>query len=256
MSVLHALLKLGKILAVAPSCEATKTGKLYSFVMAGLITLGVGVSIVYRIPFYGEADIIQLVIQILLDSTLYVFNMYTVLTSQRSQIWHELVKNLETLQTKNTPNEGIQFVSINLMFWGCQIYMTLVAYRAIKVDFFKQMAIEYLQFYDQFIVNYTFYVLLKMILARYRFLTNELQHSLSVQEATKVKRDFCRLKESVDRVNTIFGWPFLLTIVNASLQTLLYLQTMIIFPSLPLDSVFYTLIAIFWQYVSLQTVLS
>ena len=142
--------------------------------------------------------------------------------------------------------------------------MTYIFYKYILgVEIFKQFAIEYLQLYDQYLINFLFYVFAKMLLARYQTLRIKLQHQFwSLQKLDRrtqnycfvgfqqITTEFCLLKETVDIVNNIFGWPLLLITAYATLQALIYLQgTIVIFNHLSHNMVIYVTVVILWHCV-------
>ena len=271
LKLLRAILTVGKFLAIVPPLD-TKTQKtnfsqkLYPFIMAGCITVGLGFSMMWRLPNYLSAVTLGLVIQLLLDFTLYVSNMYTILTSHhKKHLWSKLLRNLKTLQDNNKITEDTNlkyFIWMNVFFWGSYCYMTWWGYSQMDVEFFKQLAIEYVQTYDVLIFNTLFCVSLKMLLTRYRAVGKRLQKQLSFFQkygpgvkgqffgaSATIKNDFCRLKETADIVNGIFGWPFLFTLVFGCLQTLLYLKVVAVTHQ-SIASLMYLLLVIFWHYVS------
>ena len=232
--------------------------------MAGLVTLGVGIAMIFRAPFYQESSGFGVIIQILLDSTLYILNIYSILTSHgKNYVWCKLLKNLKTVDDNYSIREHSnywRFIGVNVLFWGGQTYMSYWGYSAIGFDFFRQFAIEYLQMYDELVINFLFYAVLTMLLTRYHALTKQQQYHLFLltkygnttqftKACSKIKLDFCRLKVCADIANDIFGWPLLFTIVYACLQTLLYLEIIVVTP-ISLNSILYVLIIIFLHYVS------
>jgi hypothetical protein len=223
----------------------------------------------YRQPYYAQFVYIKAIIQILLDSILYVLNICTILTAlwKRPQ-WYKLTKNLKTVQNNNNiveKSDRFLFVFYNLIYWGYQIYMTLIFYEIMGVEFLKQFAIEYLQLYGQFIINFTFYVFSKMVLVRYRSLRKSLESQVrlvrklssrtivySLDHLNRIKYDIYLLKESVDIINNLFGWPVLLTIMFSGLQMLVYMQGIVVGAFNTFDTIIYTVMVMLWHCVSLS----
>jgi hypothetical protein len=270
---LRIVLQVGKLLAFTPGHKEIKNGtvpqKVYSYSMVTLITVGVGISVGYRVPDYVRLTYMRAIIQILLDSILYVLNICTVLTVlwKRPQ-WHKLTKNLKTVQNHNNiveKSDRFLFVFYNLIYCGYQSYMTLIFYKIMGVEFFKQFAIEYLQLYGQFIINFAFYVFSKMVLVRYRSLRKNLESQVrlvrklssrrivySLDHLNRIKYDIYLLKESVDIINNLFGWPVLLNIMFAGLQMLVYMQGIVVGAFYTYDTIIYTVMIILWHCVSLS----
>mgnify|MGYP005985142453 CR=1 FL=1 len=268
--LLRVIFKLGKILAVTPDYKNRRLlarQKVYAYLMSGFITVALGVALMYRKPDYSQYDLMNLVIQLLLDGNLYILNIYTILTvSWKKPLWHKLINNLKIVKTDTVkePSLLLPFVITNIIYWSYQIYMTYTFYKHILgVEIFKQFAIEYLQLYDQYLINCLFHFFVKMLLARYQTLRIKLEHQFwSLQKLDRrtqnycfvgfqqITTEFCLLKETVDIVNNIFGWPLLLITAYATLQALIYLQgTIVIFNHLSHNMVIYVTVVILWHCV-------
>ncbi|KAH0820653.1 hypothetical protein MTP99_000554 [Tenebrio molitor] len=267
---LRIVLQVGKLLAFTPGHKEIKNEtipqKVYSYSMVTLITVGVGISVGYRQPDYVRLSYMRAIIQILLDSILYLLNICTILTAlwKRPQ-WHKLTKNLKTVQNHNNiveKSDRFLFVFYNLIYCGYQTYMTLIFYDIMGVEFFKQFAIEYLQLYGQFIINFAFYVFSKVVLVRYRSLRKNLESQVrlvrklssrrvvySLDHLNRIKYDIYLLKESVDIINNLFGWPVLLNIMFAGLQMLVYMQGIVVGAFYTYDTIIYTVMIILWHCV-------
>ncbi|KAJ3647511.1 hypothetical protein Zmor_019385 [Zophobas morio] len=271
--LLKMVFKVGNILAITPSYDSAKTessfDKIYNYCMMAVITGGLAISVRYRVPDYSNFPFMKAVVQVLLDSSLYVLNMYSILAALRKKPqWYKLLKNLKTVQTTLT-NENLHcssFVVLNAIFCTYQVYMTWVVTYHIGSNFYKQFAIEYLQFYHHFVVNYLLFAFLKMLLERYQSvcknLTNHLQlvkklekngQKYTLLQLKKIKYDVCLLKESVDIVNSIFGWPILLIVAFTSLQMLVYLEQIVVRPHIPRTVVGYIIVIILWDSMCLFT---
>jgi gustatory receptor len=119
--------------------------------------------------------------------------------------------------------------------------MTYIFTKAMGWDYYRLYAVEYVQLYVQFMINFLIYTILTMLKARYQMTSLSLgrhiclvtkleRRSLAKQYPLsflkKIKYDVCILKETVDVFNDIFGWPVLFIILYASLQVLLYMDTL------------------------------
>jgi hypothetical protein len=60
------------------------------------------------------------------------------------------------------------------------------------------------------------------------------------------------LKESVDIINNLFGWPVLLNIMFAGLQMLVYMQGIVVGAFYTYDTIIYTVMIILWHCVSVS----
>ncbi|RZB40308.1 7tm 7 domain containing protein, partial [Asbolus verrucosus] len=159
---LRLVFRVGKIFAITPSSMEIKnqstSQKYYSCLVIAFYTVGVLVSCCYRKDYYIQYIHIKLAIQIILDSSLYVLNICTVLIAlnKRSQ-WFKLIKNFKITQegSENVKEKShlLRFSISNLFFWGIMLHMTYIFTSLMGVDFFKQYAIEYVQLYVQFFLQ-------------------------------------------------------------------------------------------------------
>ncbi|RZC05039.1 hypothetical protein BDFB_014094 [Asbolus verrucosus] len=237
---LRLVFRVGKIFAITPPSleikNQTTNQKYYSCFMIVFYTVGVLVSSYYRKPYYIQHIHIKLAIQIILDSSLYAFNIYTVLIAlnKRSQ-WFILIKNFKITQEEseniNEKSHLLKFAFSNFIFLGILLHMTYKFASLIGVDFFKMYTIQYVQIYAQFLHNFLIYTVLNMLRVRYRAVTlalskevclvTKLERRSVASFLNKIKYNVCILKENVDIFNNIFGWPNLLIILSGSLQILL-----------------------------------
>lgn len=270
--LLKLILKVGYFLALTPGFKQTRIRslphKIYAYCMVVFITVGVGVSVFYREKDYAKFIHIKAVVQISLDLTLYIQNIYTILTSLKKKfMWYQLLKNLKILQNHNNIRENsnyLLFVASNCFFWGYQSYMSYIFARRMGDEFFKQFAIEYFQMYTLFFVNFLYFVVIKMLLVRYQALTNILRYKLKfldkqdnhrfryrLHNLNRIQYDLCLLKETVDIANEIFGWQTLFIITYATLQILAYLHLIVMLGFKNVYMIIYIIGVIFWHIVSL-----
>ncbi|KAJ3647510.1 hypothetical protein Zmor_019384 [Zophobas morio] len=265
--LLRLLLRIGKLLALTPSYSEinfpsrNKSGKKYGLLMVAFLTFAQAISIVYRLPIYVKMSPMRLTTEFFVDCTLYLISISTIVVFQsKKDLLKTLVDDLKTVKNFGNvkDNRYGHFISVNIFFWCYQLHTTYVGLGALGLEFLKQYAIEYILLYNELIVNFIFFILLKMLLSRYKTLTTRLQNRLDLLEETEVpnnftnpyeiKKDFCRLKEAVDVINAIFGWPFLFTTAYASFQTLVYLQGIIVYKKMTFNATLYLFVVIFWQY--------
>ena len=261
--VLKIVFKVGTILGVTPPYNKTKTScfrKIYHYFIIAFITCGLATSVYFRKSSYLRFFFLKAVSQILVESSLYFLNIHAVFAALRKKRqWYKLLQNLKTVQAESKNGfHCVIFIASNLIFCAYQTYMTLIVTRILGVNFYKQFAIEYLQLYNQFIVNYLLFVFLTMLLDRYQRLGDNLkklktsgyQYSLCV--VNEAAYDVCLLKESVDILNDIFGWPILLTVAFTGLQMLIYLEITIVIPRLGGAVISYIVAIILWHGVGFR----
>ncbi|NP_001161925.1 gustatory receptor 54 [Tribolium castaneum] len=270
--LLRLVLKVGHFFAITPGFRKNRTTcpeKIYAYGVVAFITLGVAVSVFYRAKDYAKFIHIKAVVQITLDATLYVQNIYTVLTAlTKKPLWFKLLKNLKMVQNHNNIREKSHyclFVASNCFFWSYQSYMSYIFANIMGLEFYKQFAIEYFQMYVLFFVNFAFFVVVKMLLVRYRNLTKQLRFKLRffeklgnrrlgfVQRLDQIQFDICLLKEGVDLVNDIFGWQILFLITYATLQILVYLHLAVMLGFQDIYMIVYIIVVIFWYTVNAST---
>ena len=264
LRLLKLVFRVGKILAVAPSYHDIKNqtfpSKIYGCLMASLLTFGVGVSVAFRAADYAKFFTMKLIVQVLLDGTLYVLNIYSILKIPYKKFhWNKLIKSIEKFDNNNHVKEKSKygsFVLANGVFFFYQLYMTCLLSRTIGIKFYKQFAIEYLQLYDQFVINFLLYVFLTMLITRQKCLRQKFETQIglaknsTVAQFDTIKHDVCLLKEISEIINDIFGWPLFLTIAFTTLQMIMYLQLLAIIPYLQLPYLICLASVILWQCVS------
>ncbi|XP_044264847.1 uncharacterized protein LOC123011469 [Tribolium madens] len=272
--LLKLVLKVGHFFAITPSFKKSRIPtcpeKIYAYCVVAFLTLGVAISMFYRAKDYAKFIHIKAVVQITLDFTLFVQNIYTVLTAlKKKSLWWLLLKKLKIVQNHNNIEEKPQyclFVASNCFFWIYQSYMSYIFASLQGDEFFKQFAIEYFQMYVLFFVNFSFFVVVKMLLVRYQALSRHLRLNLhflekpenrrvgySLAHLDKIQYDFCLLKEAVDLANNIFGWQILFLITYATLQILVYLHLIVMLGFKDIYMIIYIVVVIFWHTVNAST---
>ena len=248
-TLLKLIFTIGNILTVTPSSidvepSQTKT-KIRVFAMLTFYTAAVFTSFYFRTPSYMQYIHIKLAIKVMVDSSLFLFTITTVIFSvtKRPQ-WFFLIRNLRLTQyeKKSSPKLPVLgFLVCNALFWAIIIFMSYVFTRTKFWSFYRSYAIEYPQLYVQFLMSSLFCSVTAMLKCRYYYLhrvlsrqisliRKENKHSLkktfSLIFLDRIKYDLNILKEATDYFNSIFGWPFLLTLIFSSLQVLSYLDSL------------------------------
>ncbi|RZC34652.1 hypothetical protein BDFB_009047 [Asbolus verrucosus] len=234
--LLELIFQIGKFLAITPSTikvkNVTTVEKWHAIFMLAFYTVAVLISCIYRASSYRAFIHIRLTIHVMLDTTLYMFSICTILTAFRRRQWYRLMKNLRNVRSFRNNSEQSHyrsFVVLNLIYWVVISYLGWIFYGTMGMEFFKQYGIEYLQIYTQFLISFLMYAILKMLKKRYHSVKNSLL--MKKFEVSLIKYDIRVLKECVDIFNRIFGWPFLMNIVYASLQILIYLSNIFLISS-------------------------
>ncbi|RZC41410.1 7tm 7 domain containing protein, partial [Asbolus verrucosus] len=268
--LLKVMFTVGKFLVITPSRiemgEDAFPRKAHVFLMIGLVTAGLLASSIYRGPYYMEYIPMKMATQILLDASLYMLNIYSILTTIRKKPqWCRLIKNLK--KTQNISIGETQnywwFALANAIFWVIQFYESFIFTKMMGVGFYAQYGVEYVQLYLQFFIYFLLQVFLKMFKSRYQSITKTLSDELylmvqlqrrplvreghSLTYLNKIKHNICVLKETVDTFNDIFGWPIVFIITFTSLQVLIYLQGLFVRSRRTLETIIYNVAVILWH---------
>lgn len=100
-----------------------------------------------------------------------------------------------------------------------------------KISYFEIAVSLFLEWYDLFLYSYLINVILKMLLARYKYLNDLFKSTFSKNSDVIICNDgflkraefiLFTLKDAVDIFNEVFGWPLLFIIFYWSLLVLDY----------------------------------
>ncbi|XP_044263499.1 uncharacterized protein LOC123010564 [Tribolium madens] len=241
LKLVKLVFKFGSLLALTPA-KIEQNGlvfpsKTYALLWIILFTAGVSISTVYRKVFYETMTLVELILQVATDTTLFIVNIFTIITTAtKRREWQKFIKILQTLKM-NKGNEKIfwflPFLLTNIIYVLSKIYETYVWSQFVGVEFFiKMCTVEYFQFYAQFVVYYLIYVFLKLILNAVENLFNDID-LLEVQftrlnsfTLKGIKSDFFSLAECINIFNNIFGWLILFLIQFCFIQQLSHLLSL------------------------------
>nr|CAL23138.2 gustatory receptor candidate 5 [Tribolium castaneum] len=255
IQLLSLICKFGGWMGLTPvSVEPTGfSPKGYSLLWILLFTLGVTISGVYRTDFYKKLSPMRLIVQTCLDFLLLALNISTILTTVRKQQqWAQLIQNLKVVATTKTKAWFLPFVVTNIIFVLFHTYEAFVWTRIMGVAYYEQYAVEFFQFYAQFIVYFLIYAVLEMLLQKYKTVTYVMTGQLKAQNSNLLKSvcaDLCLLSECVDLFNSLFGFLVLLLVALTTLQLLIYIQVIVIGTKNTIETVAYSVIFILWHIV-------
>jgi hypothetical protein len=235
LQVLSFVFKLGKMLALTPSSLTIKPesviSKLYNVLILSLLTGGVFVEISEK-NFYSELIFVKKVVCIFGDLIIYILNFYSiiVLGLAKKKSWKDLMENLESteylVRIQNRKRDRIWYCLgiglANLYYFASISYMVYVRYKSMGWRYLNHVQ-GYLDLYQKLIQ----WVIIKMVLARYKGLKSLLsaykQKNQNRQFSNDLKRFeyiMSQLKTTVDVFNELFGWPLLLMIASTIIQVL------------------------------------
>ncbi|KAJ3652252.1 hypothetical protein Zmor_018233 [Zophobas morio] len=237
--------KVGRFLALTPSSVQPKSNtvlqKLYTLLICTLITLAVIGSATYK-KFYSQFIHIKVAVCLLSDSLLFSLIIYTMIVQgfYRRKVWNDFIdilKRTEHLTKTQNLNKIVpyyfEFLAVNLIHLIFATYVVAIWSEINGMRFLREEGITVIQVYLKLFCKYILYVLLKMLLIRYRGLKNVLLLSLEqiirnlksnwsdetvLQLVKNVQLLMCVLKKSVDIFNAMFGWPLFFIISFTTIE--------------------------------------
>ncbi|XP_044264981.1 uncharacterized protein LOC123011554 [Tribolium madens] len=264
LKLVNLVFKFGSLLALTPA-KIEKNGlvfpsKTYALLWIILFTAGVSISAFYRKASYKKFTPVILTIQVATDTVLFILNISTIIiTATKRHQWNRFINILKFLKNNNEKGDlfwFLPFLLTNVVFVVIFTYYTTIYAQRMGVDFFKYYAVEYFQFYAQFIVYYLIYEFLNLILNAFNDLSKTMckllkmrsnrLHKLSFK---KLKSDFCALAECVEIFNNTFGWLLLLSMGFTTLQVLTYMQYLISGNPKSIAIIMYQIMFITWHLV-------
>ncbi|EFA07600.1 uncharacterized protein LOC103313534 [Tribolium castaneum] len=263
LKLVNLVFKSGSLLALTPAKIEKKRllfpARAYTVLWILLFSTGISVSAVFRKADYDRLTTVQLIMQLVSDIILFILNISTVvITATKKRQWNKLIEILKTFNNNNEKEERFWFSSFLLTLVALLIilsYETWLWTSILGVEFFKLYAVEYFQFYSQFIVHFLIYAFLKLILDRVQNMYKTIS-LLKVQSyrrnnfiLKKIKSEFCALAECVKIFNDIFGWLMLLSIGFAIIEQLESLQILILRSQQTIAIFIYDLMIFTWQMI-------
>jgi hypothetical protein len=233
--LLNIFLKTGRLLAITPPSTETKENnrcrQMHQVLMIVGIVVGVIVSTYYK-NFYLQYNLAKITVCLLTDCVLCAFCCRIIVEASRVRSWRGLVDGLEETaslvqdEDAQTSKVVFKFLGLQVVFWGCTIYIQTYWVTILGMLQLKQYSVEILETYIQFF--YTFYIctVLEMIRKRYESLRRLYEHRF-VQNGpnlVQMSRFVCSLKKVVNAFNDNFGYSLILLICFTTLQFLNYLD--------------------------------
>ncbi|RZC35590.1 hypothetical protein BDFB_012381, partial [Asbolus verrucosus] len=229
------------IFALTPSSTENRkpsiSQKCYIIFVFLILTVGASVSLYLRRFFYRRFSLMQLAMRIIMDIDLYLHNCYSLLILMviKRYRWFKLIKTLRFVDCPEYKNHHyLIFISTHIVFFSITCFNLTVwpTILALGFKYLKQYSVESIQNYTQFFYSVFAYIVLKMILARYRHQTSLLREKVCTKRhlkyLRKIKRNLFFLKDSVDVFNDIFGWIFLFNIIFGVAKSLIHLDLIVL----------------------------
>ncbi|RZB77522.1 hypothetical protein BDFB_013856, partial [Asbolus verrucosus] len=237
LETLNSVLKVGRIFALTPSSTENRkpsiVQKCYIIFVFLTLTVGVGVSLYLRRFFYTGFPPIQFLLRIIMDVDLYLHNCYSllILMVHERERWFKLIKNLRAVDCAEYKNHHcLTFISTHIAFVFSAGFNLFAWFTVLPLghQYVNQYSVENFQIYTQFFYTVFAYIILKMILARYKYQTSLLRKRVCTKRQLKylkkIKRNIFFLKDSVDVFNDVFGWIFLFNVIFGVARSLIYLD--------------------------------
>ncbi|XP_044264519.1 uncharacterized protein LOC123011231 [Tribolium madens] len=265
LKLVKLVFKFGSLLALTPTkieinglVFPSKAYALLWIILFGLLTLSI--SAFYRKASYEKFTPVILTIQVATDTVFFILNISTIIiTATKRHHWNRFINILKFLKSSNEKGDlfwFLPFLLTNVVFVVIFTYYTYIGAQIMGVDFFKLYAVEYFQFYAQFIVYYLIYEFLNLILNGFNSLSKTMckilkmrsnrLHKLSFK---RLKSDFCALAECVEIFNNTFGWLLLLSMGFTTLEILRSMQYLISGKRKSVPIIIYRIMFITWHLI-------
>jgi gustatory receptor len=269
----------GKFLTITPPYN-TKVSRSQTVCTFVVVTLQVPLMICSAIA--RELNTLHIyakvVVALLVDSLLLTFSCHTALSVvlwKKTQ-WQKLTGNLKIIASnaENT-KKIVHHVKISFVRLVTDLTILIVVYSFwVEVFSFSYYAQRYNAHYFDYYLVYTFNnflsLILNVVLIQYRYLNDVLQKEISSEIVVtnklskllgEVESSLFFLKDTVDLINDIFGWPLALTISYTTLYILNNFDFIFQNSLIPDDEIAFKILAdttlvlltfvstIFWKYL-------
>jgi hypothetical protein len=211
--VIQLLFKIGKCLAFTPfSLTGSKPSRFQKIYKSAILTLYTAVTIYTwytRMIFYVDLTKIQLVLKVLIDVNVYAHNFYTLVVVKQEH-WFTLMCCLANIDNQAKQDSYLLTALVPLVTVG-GVIITELCYWYYSFGWYSLcfFFFEVVHNYCQFFYNVLTGVILKMILARYKYQTVLARSQVHL---SRLRRNFHELTCAIRVFNDVFGWVILLNI--------------------------------------------
>jgi hypothetical protein len=229
------LFTVGKFLTITPSynSKVSRSQTICTFVLVTLEILLMIFSVVTRQVRYPQIYS-KVVVSVLNDLYLLIFSCcisLTVVLWKKAQ-WQKLITNLKIIASNaNNTKKIVQHVKISLARLVTDLTILIVEYGFWSTifdlsNFIKISNAHYVDYYLVFSFNTFLSLILIVVLTQYRYLNQVLEEQIGSEIIyldklasllREIERNLLFLKETVDLINDIFGWPLALLISYTTL---------------------------------------
>jgi hypothetical protein len=236
--IIDVLFRLGNLLLITPKSvrtnrKLTKCEKINGLMMFIFSQLCVHIYL-FGILTKSPLSTVQKILMALLTTTFLIHNFYILIVVQFSKRtkWFRLIKYLESI-----PCHKCKFRLYCFQYAVPQLIVVAAVILRILYDRNSTIVVLIMGIEISLQIFYVVLgcIVLEMLLSRYHYQNQVLlkvwSQRMQLQEILKVSREAKQslfvLKSSVDIFNDIFGWTTLLNIFNASIRTLIYVDSFI-----------------------------
>ncbi|KAJ3662758.1 hypothetical protein Zmor_007087 [Zophobas morio] len=226
----------GKFLGITPFLGNSRwliiASKIYALLLIAIFTLGAVLQLIYKREFYTHMIPIKVVVDILIDLSLYSFSVVALIsvTFFHDRKWKKIIKyfeEIENILTINPTNEVPYYFAIAVMIIGIWLIVFSDVYSFYKNGndgYIQKFGICVWQLFGLLYYHITLFLFTKLFLIYYKNLRTDLKkqidifrNSATVDIFSNVQYIWNALRTATDHFSDIFGWPLLFSFLYVSL---------------------------------------
>jgi hypothetical protein len=202
--------------------ERTRRRRMYHIVLYGLLIFGLVIAVIYK-RFYTNVSYIKMALALLSQLCIHSLSFYSMVVMNlfKKGSWERLLNSLNSTShlirshEKSTVPLNFNVILLNLLHLATSSCVVYILCKNNIADYLSKNLIFHVEIYLQFFQKLLFYVIVNMILSRYRGLRNLLlDHAKATDKQTlhlvfikRVEYTMRLLKQTVDIFNSMFAWP-------------------------------------------------
>jgi hypothetical protein len=252
---------IGKCLTITPPYDSrmSLSQKIYTSVLVTTITTLVAMSIIKKRGYQGYTYD-KVTVNLILDFILSTFCSYTSLSIAlwKEQQWENLMQNLRSILFNNKNTKKIlRHVKICFARMATNLVILILIYSFWANHFgpyyySQRYGILYIELLLVYSFNTFLSLILNILLTQYQYLNHQLDEEMGckmvctqklINSLKNVEESLCFLKDTIEIVNSAFGWPLVLSISFTILHILNKFHFMFIILLFPDEVVLQRIIA-------------
>jgi hypothetical protein len=257
----RAVFTIGKCLTITPPYDSriSLSQKIYTSVLVTTITTLVAMSIITKRGYQGYTYD-KVTVNLILDFILSIFCSYTPLSIAlwKEQQWENLMQNLRSiLFTNKNTKKILRHVKICFAKMATNLVILILIYSFWANHFgpfyySQRYGILYIELLLVYSFNTFLSLILNVLLTQYQYLNHQLDEQMGskvvftqklVHSLKDIEQSLCFLKDTIEIVNSAFGWPLVLSISFTILHILNKFHFMFIILLFPDEVVLQRIIA-------------